>query len=800
MNPRWLKTSIGITILLLLGFTLFLFSPCLIPKGYSCAQRYENLLPTETCDVFGCHEDVNFIYQQDKAQPCYSAGCMAGHELEEALAGCNCKEENSLIFGPPCGGTKTCSCNYLYCACKTMCIKSEKLCQKEEECKWRGKEPWLKQQKIKPVPKDLLTSYQQGVAFVQTGRWSEALPWLKQAIDTKYVDHRIANASDLGYEDFFPRRELGITHYHLTSYSEAIQALIDSLGGEESEKAMFYLNLARSQHLKQTKLDTRAPRISVGFPVGVEYVKELRGRVEGKVNDDFFVAGVSLNGKKLPLWLAQKTVPFRERIPLIKGLNEITISAVDLTGKESSQKVSIIADIDGPLISADYQIMEQTPTAQKILITGWITDETVIQKIILNDKILTLTPAKEIRLKELIILPAGESSLSIQAQDKLGNITRGELIIKEVNLAQNQILLAYFGPLAYYGNLLKKTKALNVGRHLLYASVMGDIPTRQAPVPVIELKGLADQQVLFTEDIYIEGWVRSNSDIISLTINQEPFLKRKGKNLFFSTILKLKEGENQIVVAARDAQGNTGQKRIVLKRKIPQVRAISARMCLTISPFEQRGKTLHLNDLLYDQLISAIISQHRFNLVERNRLEEVLLEQKLSQTELVKRLGVMRLGQILAADAVMIGTLHETEEAIEVYARLVNPQTGVIIDSQDAYVEGKGPQEIRLLADGLALKFKNSFPLVEGLIIKRKGRNVFQDLGAQVYMKPYRNLIAYRELEPVVQPVTKEIIGTDTEDLGEIMVHEVFAYMSQGDIIQEKQDDSIQPKDKVIAK
>ena len=223
-------------------------------------------------------------------------------------------------------------------------------------------------------------------------------------------------------------------------------------------------------------------------------------------------------------------------------------------------------------------------------------------------------------------------------------------------------------------------------------------------------------------------------------------------------------------------------------------------MCITIPPFEQQETTSPLKDKIYDQLISAFINQKRFKLVERNRLEEVLLEQKLSQSELVRKSSVMRLGQILAADAVVIGAVYETNQAIEIYARLVDAATGVIIDSEEVYCEGKSQEDIKMLAEGLALKFKNSFPLVEGLIIKRDGKDVFQDLATQLGMKPYRKLIVYCEQEPITHPATNRILGVDTEELGEIMVKKVFNYMSRGDIIREKEDKNIKLKDKVISK
>ncbi len=554
---------------------------CVMEKC-NCAA---GLAPEETATC-KCGE-ICIIHGASKDNPrCNgSVACNCGLSHSSYPERCDCGLRCSK-GSTPCGlqrgavgsGTGLCKCGYSYCICGKVCSESQKVCKSEGECEWQGKEPWIEVQKQKPIPQELLANYQQGTVLTKAGKWAEAIPWFKKAIIPEYADCRPVSAKNLAYEDFFPRRELGIAQYQLGNYAEAMRLLEESLAGEESDKTRYYLDLARSQYLKQTQADKQTPKISVGFPVGTGYLKELHGLVEGKINDDFFVSAVNINGQKLYLPFSQRAFPFSEEISLSRGLNEVIISATDLTGKTSQGKVLIFADVDGPLISLNYRILEQNSTTQKILLTGGVTDDTSVQGVIIQGKTLSITPAKGIELNAEVVLPAGESGVSILAKDELGNVTQGDLIIHEPALAANRTLLAYLGRSLYFGNPSRnKSYKRLVSGGTPETPKLADNRFAQAhsSPPVIEIKDITDQQVFFTDSIHLEGRVGSLNDITALIINGETFWRRKGKNIFFSTSLGLKEGENRIIIETQDAAGNVSLKKSTVYRKIPQVKTVA---------------------------------------------------------------------------------------------------------------------------------------------------------------------------------------------------------------------------------
>jgi hypothetical protein len=166
--------------------------------------------------------------------------------------------------------------------------------------------------------------------------------------------------------------------------------------------------------------------------------------------------------------------------------------------------------------------------------------------------------------------------------------------------------------------------------------------------------------------LFIEGKVSDDSKIKALTINGEPVLKRKGQEIFFNHLAKLDEGENNFVIEAEDTFGNKTSRKFSVIRKVPKIRQTSSRMSISVLPLERRGETSVSGMSAYDNLISSFAGQRRFNLIEREKIEAILRELKLSQTKLVDADTAAKVGKIAVADAILMGTVFETKDSIEV--------------------------------------------------------------------------------------------------------------------------------------
>ena len=225
------------------------------------------------------------------------------------------------------------------------------------------------------------------------------------------------------------------------------------------------------------------------------------------------------------------------------------------------------------------------------------------------------------------------------------------------------------------------------------------------------------------------GSVSDDTGVVALTINGRSILRRQGKNIFWNQFVRLEPGQNRLVIEARDDAGNTANHTLTIQRNIPQALQLEERLNMSILPFEHKGEISTAALAFQDNLILALMAQNRFNVVERDRLDAILAEQKLSRTQLIDPGTAVKLGRLAAAQAVMAGSIIQTSTGIEIVGRLIDTETSQILATQDVYDEISDLDAMRLLANGMANKFHREFPLLGGEVIKHKGQYVFTTLG-----------------------------------------------------------------------
>jgi hypothetical protein len=182
--------------------------------------------------------------------------------------------------------------------------------------------------------------------------------------------------------------------------------------------------------------------------------------------------------------------------------------------------------------------------------------------------------------------------------------------------------------------------------------------------------------------------------------------------------------------------------------------------------------------------------------VEREKLDVILAEQKLSRTQLIEKNTALSLGKLVATQAIITGSLIDSRTGIEMVGRVVDTETSEILATEDVYTEERDMMALKRTAEGMAIKFHRDFPLVSGLVIDQKDRFVFTDLGKDK-IQMNRRLIVYRE-EPVKHPVTGKLMGMDHVILGHARVNQLMPEMSKAEVVRGDAG-SIRPLDKVIS-
>jgi hypothetical protein len=640
--------------------------------------------------------------------------------------------------------------------------------------------------------------YERGVSYAAGEFWDEAMADFQAALAQYHQDERRARTYGLHLIDYFPHRELGVVYYRLARYPEAIRELETSLSTVETAKTKFYLNRARKAFLEQTRGDTTPPRIVLESPADGFLTNRFAVIVRGQAEDDTYVAALTINGQPLFVELAAPLLPFSQEVALHDGSNTIDVVAVDLLGHATRQRLSVYADRQGPLVSLEKVELVGQPPQQYARIQGLLSDQSRVRRFVLAGQHIPPQSATEWEFRTEVPVAPGTMAIPFEAEDMAGNTTRGAIALeadtpKPQRIREGKLALSDLPRLAWATPILSDLATFRLAPLRMAQSRVGN-------PPVIKLTSLTDRETVSTDTVYLEGEVVGERAITAFAINGESLWRRPTRQLFFGRKFPLHEGENTFHLEVVDDMGHTGRRDIVVTRDIPRARQLGLRLRVSNVPFQKKGQASVLSEAVYDNLLEAFVAHKRFDFVERQQLEAVLQELKLSQTELIDPATAAKIGKLAAAEGVLVGTVLETPHALDVYARLVDVETSVILAAEDVYGEDLSLPTVKALMEGLSWKLRRHFPLVEGAIIEKTGQNLLVDLtkghGVQRYMK----LIVFREGEERQHPRSGKMLQKPHAVLGEARITVVANDLSEAVLLRTEQTGDVRELDRVITK
>jgi len=142
----------------------------------------------------------------------------------------------------------------------------------------------------------------------------------------------------------------------------------------------------------------------------------------------------------------------------------------------------------------------------------------------------------------------------------------------------------------------------------------------------------------------------------------------------------------------------------------------------------------------------------------------------------------IRLGKLVAAEAVIAITVNETLKSVEAYAQLISTETSTVLASKDIFDPEKAPGSARAKMIELAAKLKQDYPLVEGAVVTVANKRVVVGIGAPKNVRADMKVIVYQEGQPLIDPTTKEVLDRPIESLGEGLLKEVKEKISYCEI------------------
>jgi len=206
---------------------------------------------------------------------------------------------------------------------------------------------------------------------------------------------------------------------------------------------------------------------------------------------------------------------------------------------------------------------------------------------------------------------------------------------------------------------------------------------------------------------------------------------------------------------------------------------------IAVLDFELQGKgyeTPDMGKIVAEWLITSLVREGRFEVLERRLLQKILNEQKLSASGAVEERSAIKLGKLLGVENVVSGSVVKLQDSIEVNARIIDVESASIIAAERV----KSSTAVRLeeLIYKMAEKIIRDFPL-EGFIVRKGENNVVIDLGKTTGIEPNMQFIVFKEGNVIKHPKTGEVLDVEQIQTGVIEIKNVRDKISEATILNE---------------
>jgi TolB-like protein len=116
-----------------------------------------------------------------------------------------------------------------------------------------------------------------------------------------------------------------------------------------------------------------------------------------------------------------------------------------------------------------------------------------------------------------------------------------------------------------------------------------------------------------------------------------------------------------------------------LSRQISQEFGGSTGKTIAVVEFtDLKGEVSDLERFLSEELITGLYQTRKFKVIERQLLNKIIAEQKLSLTGPIDPASAKRLGKLLGVDAIVSGTVADLGDKLRINARLISAETGEV--------------------------------------------------------------------------------------------------------------------------
>jgi TolB-like protein len=213
---------------------------------------------------------------------------------------------------------------------------------------------------------------------------------------------------------------------------------------------------------------------------------------------------------------------------------------------------------------------------------------------------------------------------------------------------------------------------------------------------------------------------------------------------------------------------------------------------VAVLDFQLKGEkhdTADMDKIVAEWLITALVKDGRFEVVDRGLLKKALEEENLGVNGLVDKTSVKKLGELLGIKVIISGSVMKFQDFIVVNARIIDVESASIITAER--VKSSTAIQLEELVEQMAEKIIKVFPLT-GYIVFRDNNRVTIDLGRRAGVRRSMQFIAYKEGDVIKHPKTGEVLDVKSIQTGVLEIDIVKEKTSDGMILRENGAGSIE--------
>jgi hypothetical protein len=191
------------------------------------------------------------------------------------------------------------------------------------------------------------------------------------------------------------------------------------------------------------------------------------------------------------------------------------------------------------------------------------------------------------------------------------------------------------------------------------------------------------------------------------------------------------------------------------------------KVAVAVLDFEAKNVTSASAEAIADLFRTELFNTGCFKVVERQRIQKILEEQRFQSTGVTDADQAAEIGRLLNVKKIMIGTVTLLGDIHIINTRIVDVQSGQV-ELAEAVESRGGEENLPRVVTELAMKISYKIGL-EGHIIRITGETVYIDLGAVDGLKLGQMLDVVRIGESITD-LEGRVIGSNSERIGNLVV------------------------------